>query len=79
MLSRSFYCFTKHSFRQIRPSKLFSKIILSVFVVWTEKGFSEKTSCESKYLFADHRTIRTHHLSERRQYLISVTLTELFF
>ena len=25
-----------------------------------EKGFGEKTSCESKCLFANHRAIRTH-------------------
>ena len=40
-----------------------------------EKGFSEKTSCESKCLFADHLAIRTHDSSERRQLFISVPLT----
>ena len=73
MLSRSFYCFTKHSFRQIWPSIVF-KDYLRCFL-GLEKGFNEKTSCESKCLFAGHQAIRNRDSNERRQNFISVPLT----
>ena len=74
---RSFYCFTKHSFRQFWPLAVF-KDYFSCFRGLEKAGFSEKTSCGSKCLFADHRasrTSRTHDSSERRQHFISVPLT----
>ena len=74
---RSFYCFTKHSFRQFWPLAGF-KDYFSCFRGLEKAGFSEKTSCGSKCLFADHRasrTSRTHDSSERRQHFISVPLT----
>ena len=58
--------------------KLFSKIILGVFMVWKKRGFREKKSCGSKCLFVDHRasrTSQTHDSSERHQQFISVPFT----
>ena len=75
--SRSFYCFTKHSFRQIWPRAVF-KDYFRCFRGLEKAGFSEKKGCGSKCLFVDHRasrTNRTHDSSERRQHFISVFLT----
>ena len=75
--SRSFYCFTKHSFRQIWPRTVF-KDYFRCFRGLEKAGFSEKKSCGSKCLFVDHRASRTnriHDSSERRQHFISVPLT----
>ena len=40
-----------------------------------EKDVSEKTGCELKCFFADHRALGTHDSSEYYQYFISVILT----
>ena len=56
--SRSFYCFTKHSFRQIWPRAVF-KDYFRCFRGLEKAGFSEKKSCGSKCLFVDHRASRT--------------------
>ena len=55
---RSFYCFTKHSFRQIWPRAVF-KDYFRCFRGLKKAGFSEKKSCGSKCLFVDHRASRT--------------------
>ena len=48
MLSRSFYCFIKYSFRQMWPSIVFKDYFR--FFRGLERGFTQKTSCESKCL-----------------------------
>ena len=67
----------QHSFRQFWPLAVF-KDYFSCFRGLEKAGVSEKTSCGSMCLFADHRasrTSRTHDSSERRQHFISVPLT----
>ena len=44
-----------------------------------EKGFSEKTSCESKRLFANHRAIRTHDSSDHCTFLYLSPFRTAFF
>ena len=54
---RSFYCFTKHSFRQFWPLAVF-KDYFSCFRGLEKAGVSEQTNCGSKCLFADHRAFQ---------------------